>query len=73
MRAVLARMLPRARRATGFGVFHAWYGAAWFGGSAVMGALYDLSLTALVTFSVVTQLASLALLARVHKASGGGQ
>lgn len=73
VRAVLAGILPAARRATGFGVFHAWYGAAWFIGSAVMGALYDLSLAALVTFSVVTQLASIALLARVGKISAAAR
>ncbi len=67
IRAVVADMVPRDRRATGYGVFNAGFGLAWFAGSALMGFLYDRSLIGLVTFSVATQLLSLPLLYLVHK------
>jgi predicted MFS family arabinose efflux permease len=46
-------------RATGFGVFDAGFGLAWFVGSWVMGILYGKSILALVIFSVALQLLSL--------------
>jgi len=67
IRAVVADMVPRDRRATGYGVFNAGFGLAWFAGSALMGFLYDRSLIALAAFSVVSQLASLPLLYSVQK------
>ncbi|WP_448383523.1 MFS transporter [Desulfosoma sp.] len=67
IRAVVADIVPRDRRATGYGVFNAGFGLAWFAGSALMGFLYDRSVTALVAFSVVSQLASLPVLYSVHQ------
>jgi len=67
IRAVVADIVPRDRRATGYGVFNAGFGLAWFVGSALMGLLYDRSLIALTAFSVVAQLASLPLLYSVQK------
>jgi len=66
IRAVVADIVPRDRRATGYGVFNAGFGLAWFAGSALMGFLYDRSLIALAAFSVVSQLASLPLLYAVQ-------
>jgi len=69
MRAAVAQLVPAERRGTGFGVFHTGYGLAWFAGSALMGWLYDRSVLALVTFSVLAQVAALVLfifLARAH-------
>jgi MFS family permease len=56
IKAALAEMVPRDRRATGFGLFNAGFGLFWFLGSALMGWLYDFSLGALVAFSVAAQL-----------------
>ena len=56
IKAALAEMVPRDRRATGFGLFNAGFGLFWFLGSALMGFLYDFSLGALVAFSVTAQL-----------------
>jgi len=56
IKAALAEMVPRERRATGFGLFNAGFGLFWFLGSALMGFLYDFSLVALVAFSVTAQL-----------------
>ncbi|GBC94707.1 hypothetical protein HRbin16_00491 [bacterium HR16] len=69
MRAAVARLIPPERRGTGYGVFHTGYGLAWFAGSALMGWLYDRSVIALVAFSVIAQVAALAVfivLARSH-------
>ena len=56
IKAALAEMVPRDRRATGFGLFNAGFGLFWLLGSALMGFLYDFSLGALVAFSVTAQL-----------------
>ena len=65
MRAAVAGMAPRQQRGTAYGIFNAGYGLAWFLGSALMGVLYDLSLPALIGFSVGVQLLSLPLLKTV--------
>lgn len=67
IRAVVADIVPRDRRATGYGVFNAGFGLAWFAGSALMGLLYDQSLLAVAIFSVASQLASLPLLYLVYR------
>jgi len=61
MRAAVARMVSRDRRGAAYGFFNAGYGVAWFAGSALLGALYDFSLTGLVVFSVAAQLLSVPL------------
>jgi len=61
MRAAIAGMISPERRGSAYGIFNAGYGMIWFLGSALMGILYDVSLTALIAFSVVTQLASVPL------------
>jgi len=70
LRAVVAELVPRDRRATGYGVFNAGFGLAWFAGSALMGLLYERSRIALAAFSVTAQLASLPLLYAVHRRLG---
>jgi MFS family permease len=62
VRAVVADIVPCDRRASGFGIFNAGFGLAWFGGSALMGLLYTRSLPALAAFSAVSQLASIPVL-----------
>jgi MFS family permease len=62
LKAALVGMIPREKRATAFGVFDTAFGIAWFAGSAIMGLLYNYSIPALVTFSVVLQLAALPIL-----------
>ena len=41
MRAAVAAMAPKERRGTAFGTMNLIYGMAWFGGSALLGVLYD--------------------------------
>jgi MFS family permease len=56
--AAVAPMAPLNRRASAFGMFTAGYGIFWFIGSAAIGILYDLSLSAVIAFCVITQLAA---------------
>jgi MFS family permease len=67
IKAALAEMVPRDRRATGFGLFNAGFGLFWFLGSALMGFLYDFSLGALVAFSVAAQLLAIPFFLAVSK------
>jgi predicted MFS family arabinose efflux permease len=62
MRAAVAGMVPPDRRGATYGLFDTGYGVAWFAGSVVMGILYDVSIPALVVFSVALQLAAVPLL-----------
>lgn len=56
MRAIVANMVEREKRAYAYGVFNSIFGLFWFIGSALMGILYDISLSALVVFSMLAQL-----------------
>jgi MFS family permease len=56
--AAVSPMVSPQRRASAFGTFTAGYGIFWFLGSAAIGVLYDLSLPAVISFCVVTQLAA---------------
>jgi len=67
IRAAVADMVPMQRRGTGFGLFNSCFGIAWFAGSLLMGILYDVSLPALIGFSIAAQLVSLPLLFGVQK------
>jgi len=67
IRAVVADIVPTQKRGTGYGIFNAGYGIAWFLGSTLMGVLYDISIPALIAFSILSQLASLPLLILVRK------
>lgn len=55
MQAAVARMVPRQRLGSAYGLFGLVFGAAWFAGSAALGALYDRSVPAAVLLAVVTQ------------------
>lgn len=57
--AAVAYMVPQQRRGSAYGIFTAGYGLCWFVGSASMGLLYNVSLPALVTFSVVAEIAAI--------------
>ncbi|HUO27536.1 MAG TPA: MFS transporter [Candidatus Aquilonibacter sp.] len=63
LKAVLSPVIPSSRRSTAFGVFDTGFGIAWFAGSSIMGLLYQISIPALVTFSVALQLLALPVFA----------
>ena len=67
VKAALAEMVPRDRRATGYGIFNTGFGLFWFLGSALMGILYDYSIGSLIFFSVVIQLCSIPIFRRISK------
>ena len=67
MRATVARVVSSDRRGSAYGLFNAFYGLAWFLGSALLGVLYDRSVLALVGFSVSAQLCSVPLLLHLRK------
>lgn len=62
LKAVLVDVVPKQMRSTAFGMFDTGFGIAWFLGSAAMGLLYSRSISALIVFSVVLQLAALPVL-----------
>ena len=71
LKAAVTTMVPKASRATGYGVFECAFGAAWFLGSWLLGVLYDHSVTAMIVVSVAAQLAAIPLYllsARQHTA-----
>ncbi|MCJ7818841.1 MAG: MFS transporter [Syntrophales bacterium] len=67
IKAALAEMVPRDRRATGYGLFNAGFGVFWLLGSVLMGFLYDFSLGALVAFSITAQLLAIPFFLAVSK------
>lgn len=66
-RAAIAVMIPAEQRGTAYGVFNSVYGVAWFAGSAAMGLLYDVSISFLIAFSVLTQLLAVPILCVVRR------
>jgi MFS family permease len=65
--AAVSPMVSARRRAYAFGLFTAGYGVFWFLGSAAIGILYDVSLTATVCFCVVAELAAVLVLILVMR------
>ena len=61
LKAAVTKMVPKSSRATGYGVFECSFGVFWFLGSWLLGVLYDISIPAMITVSVVSQLAAIPL------------
>lgn len=56
LKAAVTNMVPKNSRATGYGIFEMSFGIFWFLGSWLMGYLYDISITAMVITSSITEL-----------------
>ncbi|MEJ5225143.1 MAG: MFS transporter, partial [Anaerolineales bacterium] len=69
MRAAIGGMIAPEQRGTAYGLFNTVYGFAWFLGSVLIGALYDVSIPWLVAFSVTAQLASIPIFYSLRKRS----
>ena len=67
LRAAIANIVPVERRGSAYGIFNTAYGALWFGGSALMGALYGISRPGLVAFAMAAQLCAIPLLLWVKR------
>jgi MFS family permease len=65
--AAVAPMVSPDRRASAYGLFTGAYGVAWFLGSVVIGALFSVSLGAVVAFSVLAELAAIPLILKVRR------
>ncbi|MER3546401.1 MAG: MFS transporter [Rhodanobacteraceae bacterium] len=70
LRAAVAQRIPREKRATVMGVFNAIYGLAWFGGSALLGVLYDAGPLYAVIAALALQCAACPLLWRLRIQTG---
>ena len=62
MRAYVGNLVSMDKRGTAYGLLNIWFGLAWFVGSALMGFLYDLSIPAVILFSMIAQLAAIPIL-----------
>ena len=69
MSAAVATLVPLRSRARAYGIFTALFGTAWFAGSALLGALYDVSLPALVAAATLAQLLAFVPLLLAMRAS----
>jgi predicted MFS family arabinose efflux permease len=67
MAAAVAQIVPSGRVASAYGLFNLGFGLAWFVGSAIIGVLYDISIPALVIFSVVVELAAIPVFLSLRK------
>ena len=61
LKAAVTSMVPKASRATGYGIFECSFGIFWFLGSWLLGVLYDISIPAMIAVSVIAQLAAIPL------------
>jgi predicted MFS family arabinose efflux permease len=71
--AAVATMVPQQRRPSAYGTFTAAYGVAWFIGSVIIGKLYDVSLSALIGFSVAAQLLAIPIFISVRQRAAANQ
>jgi predicted MFS family arabinose efflux permease len=65
--AAVAPMVSPGRRASAYGLFTGAYGTAWMAGSIAIGALFSVSLGAVVAFAVAVQLAAIPLIMLVRR------
>ncbi len=75
LKAAVTTMVPKASRATGYGIFECSFGVFWFLGSWLLGVLYDVGMPAMIAVSVIAQLAAIPLYirsARLRKAENFG-
>ncbi len=67
MRAAVAELVPSNKLGFAFGLLNTTFGFAWFAGSAVMGVLYDVSIYAVVAFSVTAQFVAIPVILASRK------
>ncbi len=72
LKAAVTTMVPKASRATGYGIFECSFGVFWFLGSWLLGVLYDVSIPAMVGVSVIAQLMAIPLYMRSGREKKSG-
>lgn len=65
--AAVATMVPQHRRSSAYGIFEAGFGISWFVGSVIIGKLYEVSIPAVIAFSVAAQLLAVPVFLIVRK------
>ncbi len=70
--AAVAHLVSPQKRPSAYGMFTGAYGVAWFLGSAIMGVLYEHSISAVVAFCLFVQLLAVPFLWAVRKSAPGG-
>ncbi len=65
-RALIADLVPVSKRGAAYGIFYISYGLCWLMGSTSMGLLYDVSLEGMIAFSIIAQLITLPILAKLR-------
>lgn len=68
LKSVVNIVVPKANRASGFGIFETAFGAAWFLGSLTTGLLYDASLPWMIAVATGAQLLAIPLFYRTQAA-----
>lgn len=61
LKSAVTTIMPKENRSTGFGIFETSFGICWFLGSWLMGILYDISISWMISFSMGTQLIAVLL------------
>jgi predicted MFS family arabinose efflux permease len=62
MRAAIADLTPISRRGSAYGIFNTIYGLSWLLGGALMGILYEISLSYLIILAALFELVSIPVL-----------
>jgi MFS-type transporter involved in bile tolerance (Atg22 family) len=70
LRATIADFTAKKERGMAYGIMNAVFGTAWFLGSVVMGVLYDVSITHIITFIVIVELLSLPAFVWLRRSAG---
>ncbi|HOJ94700.1 MAG TPA: MFS transporter [Fervidobacterium nodosum] len=67
MKAAVAKLVEKEKRATAYGFFNAVFGIAWFVGSALLGILYSISIRGLIIVSVISELTAVVIFIMIRK------
>ncbi len=67
MKAAVAKLVEKEKRATAYGFFNAVFGIAWFVGSALLGILYSISIKSLIAVSIISEIAAVIIFLTIRK------
>lgn len=67
LKAAVTSMVPKASRATGYGVFECSFGLFWFLGSWILGVLYDTNIIIMIIVSVISQILAIPFYLSVNR------
>lgn len=70
LKAVIASLVSKDKRATAYGIFYTVFGSAWFMGSLMIGYLYEIHLLGVVLFSTTFEILAIVALVIYHQKVG---